>query len=82
MCIVDKGGGTYFHWGGGAKTKKGTVMSKRALTVYMRTIINNALMKHHCRHKVSFYILSVCVFLAGELNKTYLPTTTTKKLIK
>ena len=46
-----KGGGTYFHLGGGgAKTKKGTVMSKRALTVYMRIIITNALMKHHCRH--------------------------------
>ena len=30
-------------------------------------IITNVLMKHHCRHTVSFYILSV--FL-GELNKT------------
>ena len=48
-----------FGGGGGAKTKKGTVMSKRALTVYMRIIITNALMKHHCRHKVSFYMLSV-----------------------
>ena len=48
-----------FIWGGGAKTKKGTVMSKRALTVYMRIIITNALMKHHCRHKISFYMLSV-----------------------
>ena len=28
---------------GGAKTKKGTVMSKRALKVYMRIIITNAL---------------------------------------
>ena len=52
-----KGGGTYFYWG--AKTNKGTVMSNRALTVYMRIIITNALMKHHCRHKVSFYMLSV-----------------------
>ena len=43
---------------GGAKTKKGTVMSKRAPTVYMRIIITNALMKHYYRHKVSFYMLS------------------------
>ena len=50
-------------------------MSKRALTVYIRIIIINALMKHHCRHKVSFYILSVVLFSCmGELNKTYLPT--------
>ena len=50
-----------FIWGGGgvAKTKKGTEMSKRALTVYMRIIITNALMKHHCRHKVYFYMFSV-----------------------
>ena len=40
-----KGGGTYFHLGGG-ETKKGTVMSKRALNMYMRIIITNALMKH------------------------------------
>ena len=45
--------------GGGAKTKKGTVMSKRALTVYARIIITNALMKHHCRHKFFCYMLSV-----------------------
>ena len=45
-----------FIWG--AKTKKGTVMSKRAPTVYMRIIITNALMKHYYRHKVSFYMLS------------------------
>ena len=36
---VCKGGGTYFHLGGGgAKTKKGTIMSKRALTVHMQII--------------------------------------------
>ena len=52
-----------FIWGGGgAKTKKGTVISKRALTVYMRIIITNALMNHHCRHKVSFDMLSVIFF--------------------
>ena len=50
--IFNRGGG------GGAKTKKGTVMSKRALTVYMRIIITNASMKHHCRHKVSFTLLA------------------------
>ena len=30
-----KGGGTYFNLGGGAKIKKGTIMSKRALTVHI-----------------------------------------------
>ena len=59
-----------FGEGGGAKTKKGTVMSKGALTANMQIIITNALMKHHCRHKGSLYMLSVVFFLAGELNKT------------
>ena len=57
------GGGTYFHLGGGGKDKKGHY-TVGVLTVYMRIIITNALMKHHCRHKVSFYMLSV-FFLAG-----------------
>ena len=48
-----------FGGGGGGKDKKGTVMSKRALKVYMRIIITNALMKHHARYKVPFYMLSV-----------------------
>ena len=52
-----KGGGTYFHLGGwGAKTKKGTNDAHADnITV---------LMKHLCRDKVSFYMLSV-FFLAG-----------------
>ena len=54
--------------GGGAKTKQGTVMSERALTVYMRITATNALMKHHCRHKVSFYML-MRSFLASHKNK-------------
>ena len=66
-----------FIWG--AKAKKGTVMSKRALTVYIRIIITTALMKYHCRHKVSFYMLSVVFFSWGELNKTYLPPPKKKK---
>ena len=67
-CVpLPRGGGTYFHLGGGgAKTKKGTIMFKRALTVYMRIIITNALMKHHCRHKVSFYMFSVVFFSWGN----------------
>ena len=52
--------------GGGQRQKKGTIMSKRALTVYMRIIITNALMKHHCRRKVSFYMFSVVFFSWGN----------------
>ena len=55
--ITYKAAERIFIWG--AKTKKGTVMSKRALTVYMRILITNDLMKHHCRHKVSIYMLNV-----------------------
>ena len=52
--------------GGGGKDKKGTVMSKRTLAVYMRIIITNALMKHNYRHKVSFYMLIVVSFRWGN----------------
>ena len=64
VCVCARAAERIFFWG---ETKKGTVMSKRALTVYMQIIITNALMKHHCRHKVSFYMLSVgFFFLLGE----------------
>ena len=81
MVHTFKGGGTYFHLGGGggAKTKRGTVMSKRALTVYMRILITNDLMKHHCRHKVSFYMLSVVFFRLGGTELKHLPTKQNKK---
>ena len=51
-----------FIWGGGGQRQKGHCnVNKRALTVYMRIIITNALMKH----QVSFYMLSV-VFSWGN----------------
>ena len=47
--LPDQGRRNVFSFGG--RQKKGTVMSKRALTVYVRIIITNAfIMKHHCRH--------------------------------
>ena len=78
--MYPKGGGTYFHWGGGGggKDKKGHCNVKKGTTVYMRIIITNALMKHYCRHKVSFCMLSV-VFLAGGTESNISSHTKNKK---
>ena len=72
--------------GGGLKNKNGTNGS------YMWIIITNALMKHHLKHKISFYILSVFYFISfiffcwrgggGELNKIYLIYLFKKSLYK
>ena len=63
---------------GGAKTKKGTVMSKRAPTVYMQIIITNALMKHYYRHIRFLFTCLAKIFSWGKLNKRFFPHTHTK----
>ena len=44
--------------GGGAKIKKGTIMFKKGTNGAHADNITNVLMKHHCRNKVYFYMLS------------------------
>ena len=63
-----------FIWGGGGgdggKDKKGHYNVKKGTNDAHHLQI----MKHPCRHKVSFYMLSVVFFfLLGELNKLHLP---------
>ena len=70
-----KGGGTYFHLGG-QRHKKRHYNVKKGTNGAHADNITYVLMKHHCRHKVSFYMLSVVGFFFcwGELNKTSPPT--------
>ena len=73
ICI--KGGGTYFYLGGGGQRQK-----KGTNGVHADNYFYDALMEHHCSHKVSFYMLrkiSVVFLLGGGLNKTYPPHTHT-----
>ena len=56
--FIWRGGG-----GGGGKDKKGHYYVKKGTNGAHANNITNVLMKHHCRHKVSFYMRSV--FLAG-----------------
>ena len=73
-----------FIWGG--KDKKGHYNVKKGTNGAHADNVTNVLMKHHCRHKVSIYMLSVvvlfcfCLFFSlGELNKTSPPTKKTKQ---
>ena len=71
---LTKGGGTYFHWGGGGGGQRqiGHYNVKKGTNGAHADNITNMLMKHHCRHKVSFYMLSVVFFSWGELNKNHI----------